>query len=230
MSWVSGPLAARLPEGGARGCCPRLGRRGADAVAMVMELRSCPLSAQQLPGRGLRADPANPPGGSAVDAGTGAESPAPLPKRNCLCLRLRLPAGSAHLGALARLLPPAGTRQTPAQRAARSAPSRPGERAPPPPPPPGPQLARRPRCACARRPPAAKPRPRARWACAGRQRPARRPRASLARGAPSMLSLRVGVGSCPPEVGDWAQPNVKGPSRPLGVGKLTPAPWLGEGY
>lgn len=34
--------AAGLPGGGARGCCPRCRRRGADAVAMVMELRSCP--------------------------------------------------------------------------------------------------------------------------------------------------------------------------------------------
>ena len=37
--------AARLPGGGARGCCPRrrrCRRRGADAVAMVMELRNCP--------------------------------------------------------------------------------------------------------------------------------------------------------------------------------------------
>lgn len=41
----------RLPGGGASGCCPHRRRRrhchcrrGADAVAMVMELRSCPLS------------------------------------------------------------------------------------------------------------------------------------------------------------------------------------------
>lgn len=111
--------AARLPGGGVRAAARR--RRGADAVAMVMELRSCPLSAQQLPGRGLRAAPRAGPGG---EAGRGAGAG----RRHCGGGR-----GAAALGLCARLCAAPALRSRPRRDAAARPLARPRPRAPPPP-------------------------------------------------------------------------------------------------
>lgn len=95
---------------------------------MVMELRSCPLSAQQLPGRGLWVAPANPAGRRGCKHGERDSLP-PLQNRNdreCLCSRRSARASRALLTSAPLLL--SFPRQDAARpRAARSAPSRPGE-------------------------------------------------------------------------------------------------------
>ena len=200
--------AARLPGGGARGCCPRRRRRrrrrrrgGADEVAMVMELRSCPLSAQQLPGRGLLwAAPAKRAGWQGCQHGE-RDSPPPLrkgedrvPAPAPLSSRPLAPLTSAPLLVSFPRRDAAGARRTAhgAQRAlaaCRTLPAAAGW-------PGAPQPCAAPRgCASgweARRPlpqpqpsprrvgggggsPGAKPRPLARPACGGASSPTRRP-------------------------------------------------------
>lgn len=145
--------AARLPGGGARGCCPRRRRRGgADEVAMVMELRSCPLSAQQLPGRGLLwAAPVKRAGWQGCQHGE-RDSPPPLKKG-----KDRGPAPAplssrplALLTSAPLLLSFPRRDAARPRRTARSAPSRPGEPFLPPPAGPAPRSP-------AQRPEAARP-------------------------------------------------------------------------
>lgn len=226
----SGPGGRRGCLEEERGCCFRR-RRGADAVAMVMELRSCPLSAQQLPGRGLRAAPANlakKQGCKYGEAGSqkghdwrlrarpacrALLTSAPLllshPRRDAA--RPRRSAQRALAACRAR---PAAARPLPAAlRAALPARLRAGA-APAPQPRPlarpvsdgclgrwggGGQAAQRPNPACS----PARP-------VGGASGRARRPPASPARRAMSMLRLCLGVRSCPPGLGDWDAGESKG--------------------
>lgn len=156
MSWVSFP-----PPHGQLGYLEEEQEEDAAlpaAAAVMMRLlwlwnSALSPSAQQLPGRGLPAAPAKRPCSRAADTGKEGDS---LPTRKGdRWLRGRPPAGSAHLGALAALLPPPGRARPGA--AAHSAPSRPGERAPrrqPAPPAPRPAL---------RAPAPAAPQPALRW-------------------------------------------------------------------
>lgn len=151
---------------------------------MVMELRSCPPWRNSCPALASgQPRPTRPEASRAADAAKEGDS---LPTRKSdPWLRGRPPAGSAHLGALAALLPPPG-RARPGTEA-HSAPSRPGERAARPlcarSPQPAPPALRR----CRRRGPLpAWPRPLARQACAGQTKPP----SLVGLLAWSMLSLR----------------------------------------
>lgn len=70
---------------------------GADAVAMVMELRSCPLSVQQLPGRGLWAAPASGRQDARLSARSGERSRQRRKRARTEQLRPRRCAGASGL-------------------------------------------------------------------------------------------------------------------------------------
>lgn len=217
-------LGLRSPQ---QGCLEEEREDAALAAAAVVLMRllwlwnsaAAPLSAQQLPGRGLRAAPVKRAGRRGCQHG-GGHSPPPLQETED---RVPVPAplgsrppGSAHLRALAPLLPspgregalplplpppPAGP--APRSPAHRPEAARPGWR----------RGARLPASALSaarqrRQPggraggPGAKPRPLGRPACGGRQQPdptPTGPRPPVL--AASMLSLRNG--SWPPELEAW---------------------------
>lgn len=202
---LGSPRAARLPGGGASDAAAAAAAEVLMRLLWLWNSAAAPLSAQQLPGRGLRAAPAQRPRGRAVSTGKGIR-----------CLRREsgtsggraraCPPGSARLGALAPLLPSPGRGQTPAQRTARPR----GPESAPRPPPAAPPSPRAPR---SRRPPESVL---GAGGCPAARRPALPARTHPGAGAPR--SQRPPE-AAPPVVGARSRPAARppNPARPPGL-------------